>query len=51
MNEPLPDVFAIPSAREIDALADWMIAHDEAQEHLDTTTPDQTPRCARTVPH
>jgi ethanolamine ammonia-lyase large subunit len=35
MNEPLPDVFAIPSAREIDALADWMIAHDEAQEHLD----------------
>jgi hypothetical protein len=35
MNEPLPDVFPLPSAREIDALADWIAAHDEAQEHLD----------------
>jgi hypothetical protein len=45
MNEPPPDVFPLPSAREIDALADWMVAHDEAQEHMDAQHdgPDATP--------
>jgi hypothetical protein len=36
VDEPLPDVFVPPTAREIDALADWMVAHDEAQEHMDS---------------
>lgn len=51
VDEPLPDVFAIPSAREIDALADWMVAHDEAQEHLDAQHdgPDAEP-CADCAP-
>jgi hypothetical protein len=51
VNEPLPDVFVPPSLREIDALADWMVAHDEAQEHLDSyhAGPDAEP-CADCAP-